>query len=339
MRFSSKVLAVALVAAVAMAPQPASAVAGDGSPTDSNIRYFGRWDTRSPGAYVPGWAGAYAVVGFTGTTVKLRQRNSADLYASIDGGAWVSYRGVKGTVNLTPNRLPSGTHTLRVSYRQVSGSYRGDPVFQGVILDSGARTVVPGVPSRIIEFVGDSITAGEKASKLAVTAYGWVTGEKLGAAHTQIARASVCLYPASGCIGMRDRYFKTGLDTSTPDWDFSRYQARDVVINLGTNDRGHNVSGSQFQTAYVTLMQRIRAKYPNTDIYAMETFNKSYVNETKAAVAARNNAGDSKVRYINTEGWINPATDTADGTHPNDSGHQKIAARLVAILGEHGRKP
>ncbi|WP_233225742.1 hypothetical protein [Amycolatopsis sp. CA-126428] len=38
----------------------------DGSPSDSNIRYSGRWDARSPAAYVPGWAGAYAVVGFTG---------------------------------------------------------------------------------------------------------------------------------------------------------------------------------------------------------------------------------------------------------------------------------
>jgi lysophospholipase L1-like esterase len=334
MRFSIKAVVVALVAAVTMAVQPASAATGDGSPTDSNIRYFGRWDTRSSSAYVPGWAGAYVVVGFTGTTVKLRQRNAVDLYASIDGGAFVTYKGVKGTVNLTPNRLPSGTHTLRVSYRQVSGSYKGDLVFQGVTLDSGAHTVVPSVPARIIEFVGDSITAGEKASKMAVSAYGWVTGEKLGAAHTEIARASVCLQPTSdGCIGMRDRYLKTGLDTSTPDWDFSRYQASDVVINLGTNDLSHGVSGSTFQTAYGTLLQRIRAKYPNANIWAMETFKKLYVNETKAAVTARNSAGDAKVRYINTEGWINPSTDTADGTHPNDGGHQKIATRLAPILG------
>lgn len=333
MRLGIKFMAVALVAALATAALPASAATGDGSPTDSNIRYFGRWDTRSSSAYVPGWAGAYAVVGFTGTTVKLRQRNSVDLYTSIDGGAWVSHRNVRGTVNLTPNRLPSGNHTLRLSYRQVSGSYRGDPVFQGVILDSGARTVVPSVPSRIIEFVGDSITAGEKASKMAITAYGWLTGEKLGAAHTQIARAGACLYRASdGCVGMRERYLKTGLGTTTPDWDFSRYQASDVVINLGTNDLGHNVSGSQFQTAYIALLQRIRAKYPNARIHAMETFKKWYVNETKAAVTARSNAGDSLVRYIDTEGWINPATDTADGTHPNDGGHQKIAARLAVIL-------
>ncbi|MET7283656.1 GDSL-type esterase/lipase family protein [Kribbella sp. NPDC005582] len=306
--------------------------AGDGSPTDSNIKYVGRWDTRSSSAYVPGWAGAYAVVGFTGTTVKLRQRNSVDLYASIDGRPWVSYRGVSGLVNLTPTRLTAGTHTLRVSYRQATGSYRGDLVFQGVTLDAGARTVAATVPSRTIEFIGDSITAGEKASKMAVTSYGWLTGEKLGAAHVQVARASVCLYPASGCIGLRDRYLKTTVDATSPDWDFSRYQASDVLINLGTNDRGHGVSSAQFQSAYITLMQRIRAKYPNATIHAMETFQKLYVNETKAAVATRNAAGDSKVRFINTEGWITVSTDTADGTHPNDAGHQKIANRLVPLL-------
>jgi lysophospholipase L1-like esterase len=329
-----KALAVALLAAVTMAVQPASAATGDGSPTDSNIKYFGRWDTRSSGAYVSEWAGAYVVVGFTGTTVKLRQRNTIDLFASIDGGAWASYTNVKGTVNLTPSRLPSGTHTLRVSYRPVAGSYHGDAVFQGVTLDSGAHTVVPSVPSRIIEFIGDSITVGQRSSKQALTAYGWLTGEKLGAGHTQIAVGGACLYPTSdGCIGMRDRFLKQGLEAGKPDWDFARYQAQDVVINLGTNDLSHGVSGSTFQTAYGTLLQRIRAKYPNATIWAMETFHKRYVNETKAAVTARNTAGDTKVKFINTEGWINSSTDTADGTHPNDSGHQKIAARLAPILG------
>lgn len=340
MRTRAAVVVLALVAAMitaisaVTAVHPAAAATGDGLPTDSNIRYFGRWDTRSSSAYVSEWAGAYVVLGFTGTTVKLRQRNTIDLFASIDGGAWVSFKNVSGTVNLTPTRLASGTHTLRVSYRPVAGSYHGDAVFQGVILDSGAHTVVPAVPSRIIEFVGDSITVGQLSSKQALTAYGWLTAERLGAAHTQIAVGGACLFPApDGCIGMRDRFLKTGLDASTPDWDFARYQARDVVINLGTNDVGHSVTGAQFQSAYVTLLQRVRAKYPNATIYAMETFRKRYVNETKAAVTARNNAGDSKVRFINTEGWIDEATDTVDNVHPNDGGHQKIANRLAPILG------
>src|SRR4051812_21580565 len=61
---------------------PAQAAIGDGSTSDANIAFVGRWDTRTAGAYVPSWAGAYLRTGFTGTTVKLRQRNTIDLYYS-----------------------------------------------------------------------------------------------------------------------------------------------------------------------------------------------------------------------------------------------------------------
>ncbi|HEX6359894.1 SGNH/GDSL hydrolase family protein [Actinophytocola sp.] len=309
---------------------PAPTATADVLPTDSNIRYFGRWNTSSSTAFVSEWAGAYVLVGFTGTTVKLRQRNSIDLFASIDGGPDVSYRNVSGTVNLTPTPLAAGTHTLRVSYRPVAGSYRGDAVFQGVILDPGARTVVPQTPSRIIEFIGDSITVGQLSSKQALTAYGWLTGERLRTGHTQIAVGGACLYPAAdGCIGMSQRFLKTGLAATAPDWDFSRYQASAVVINLGTNDVGHGVTGAQFQSAYIALLRNVRAKYPNANIFALQTFRKRYIAETQAAVAA---VGDARVRFVNTDGWINEATDTVDNVHPNDTGHRKIADRLVPLL-------
>ncbi|MEU4393915.1 GDSL-type esterase/lipase family protein [Kribbella sp. NPDC023855] len=326
-------LLVVLVLAAVLALVPAggaSAAAGDGSPSDPNLRYFGRWDTRTSTAYKSEWAGAYVALGFTGTTVKLRQRNTIDLFASIDGGPFVSYPGVSGTVNLTPRPLASGTHSLRVSYRPVAGSYRGDAVFQGVILDPGARTVVPSVPSKIIEFVGDSITVGQRSSLQTLTAYPWLVGERLKAGHTQIAVGGACLYPsADGCLGVRDRFLKTGLDASTPDWNFSRYQASTVVINLGTNDAGHSVSGANFQAAYVTLLKRVRAKYPAADIIALQTFRKRYINETRQAVAA---VGDAKIRFVATDGWINEATDTVDNVHPNDAGHRKIADRLAPII-------
>lgn len=76
-------------------------------------------------AYVPGWAGAYLKTGFTGATVKVKQRNTIDLYYSyysIDGGPDIYLQKVSGTVNLTPMPLPVGSHTLRVSSRVVAGS-------------------------------------------------------------------------------------------------------------------------------------------------------------------------------------------------------------------------
>jgi lysophospholipase L1-like esterase len=307
------------------AASPAAAL-GNGSPIDPNIAYVGRWDTTSSALYVPSWTGAYLQTAFTGTTVKIKQRNAVNMYVSIDGGSDVFYAGVRGTVNLTPQALPAGTHRLRVSYRS------GDGVFQGLLFDPGAGTVSPTVSTKLVEFVGDSITAGFSASKLALSAYGWVLGEKLGVRHTQIARSGYCLVGQSGCVGQSTQFFQLA-STGTTAWDFSRYQASAVVINLGTNDVGHSVTGAQFQSAYTGFLRDIRAKYPNAVLFVMETFKRRYLAETQAAVTARNTAGDAKVRFINTEGWLTVGIDYTDTDgHPNDAGHVKVANRLAPII-------
>ncbi|GAA2703746.1 SGNH/GDSL hydrolase family protein [Actinoplanes palleronii] len=315
-----------------IAPQARAAV-GDGSPSDTNISFVGRWNTTNTSAYVPYWAGAYLRVGFTGRTVKLRQRNAVDLWASVDGRAFTAYGKVSGTVDLTPAGLASGNHTLIVSYRQVAGSYTGDAVFQGLVLDAGAATFKAPARSRLIEFVGDSITAGTTSSQLAVTDYGFVTGERLGADHTQIAIGGMCLSETSdGCWAHETRYWmSSGGQAGTDLWNFSRYTPAAVVINLGTNDKSHGVSGTDFQAKYVTFLTRIRAKFPNAKLYAMRTFIGRYAAETKAAVQARNSAGDAAVFYVDTTGWL-PADGLSDSVHPNDKGHLAIATKLVPIL-------
>ncbi|MFI9008213.1 RICIN domain-containing protein [Actinosynnema sp. NPDC053489] len=302
---------------------------GNGAPTDPNVNFFGRWNTADPTAHASEWAGGYVVVGFTGRTVKLKQRDAVDFFAGIDGGPDVPYVNRSGTVDLTPTPLAAGNHTVRVSYRPVAGSYRGDAVYRGVELDAGATTLAPPVPGRLVEFVGDSITVGRQSSAQALTAYGWLVVERLGAAHTQVAVGGACLVSAAdGCLGMSDRFLKTGV-TNNADWDFARYTANAVVINLGTNDVGHGVSGAQFQSAYVTLLQRARQKYPNATILALQTFRKRFIPETQAAVKL---VDDPKVRFVDTTGWIVESTDTTDNVHPNDQGHRKIADRLASIV-------
>lgn len=327
-----KRLLAALVLAVAIGRPVAQAATGDGSPADPNIVFTGRWDTTAPAAYVPYWAGAYLTTGFTGTAVKLEQRGTIDLYSSIDGGAWVYRTNVSGTVNLTPTPLGSGRHTLRVSYRVVAGSYHGDAVFQGLVLDPGATTYAVPTPSRLIEFVGDSITVGTTTSQNALTAYGWLIGERLGARHTQIAQGGACLVAtADGCVGLEQQFTKLNPNAATPAWNFSRYAANAVVINLGTNDAGHGVSTTQFQTSYTNLLATVRAAYPGARIFALETFRMRYVTQTQAAVNARIAAGDTRVSYVSTEGWLT-STDYSDSVHPNDGGHVKIADRLAPII-------
>ncbi|MFD8380946.1 GDSL-type esterase/lipase family protein [Streptomyces sp. NPDC059679] len=312
--------------AQAPAQDPAATALGNGSVTDPNISYVGRWDVSSGTAAVPNWTGGYLQTAFTGTTVKVKARDAVNFYASVDGAADVFYASVKGTVNLTPQALPQGNHTLRISYRS------GDTVFQGLVLDSGAGTISPQLPSKLIEFVGDSITAGALTDRLALDSYGWKTGEKLGMRHTQIARSGYCLVGKDGCTGLATQFFKTA-STGDQNWDFSRYQANAVVINLGTNDVGHSVTGAEFQSAYTNLLRDIRAKYPNAALFALQTLKKRYVTETKAAVSARTGAGDAKVYYVDTTGWLTDGTDYEDGNgHPNESGHTKFANRLAPVI-------
>ncbi|WP_433174909.1 GDSL-type esterase/lipase family protein [Actinoallomurus sp. CA-150999] len=327
-----KPLLAALIVVLATGRLVAQAATGDGGPTDPNIVFTGRWDTSTPTAYTPYWAGAYLTTGFTGTTVRLKQRGTIDLYSSIDGGAWVYRTNVSGTVNLTPTPLAAGSHTLRVSYRVVAGSYHGDAVFQGLALDSGAKTYAAPTPAKLIEFVGDSITVGTTTSQNALTAYGWLIGERLGARHTQIAQGGACLVAtADGCVGLEQQYTKLNPNAANPSWDFGRYAANAVVINLGTNDVGHGVSTTQFQGSYTNLLATIRAKYPRAYIFALETFRKRYVTQTQAAVNARIAAGDTAVSYVPTEGWLT-STDYSDSVHPNDGGHVKIANRLAPVI-------
>ncbi|WP_444949830.1 cellulose binding domain-containing protein [Micromonospora ureilytica] len=332
MRTAALIAVAAGLLAAGLPALNAEAAVGDGTPADSNISFVGRWNKTNASAYVPYWAGAYLRVGFTGRTVKLRQRNTIQLWASIDGRAFTSFTG-SGTINLTPTALAAGNHTLIVSYRQVAGSYTGDAVFQGLILESGARTFAPPVRPKLVEFVGDSITAGATSSQLAVTDYGFKVGERLGYDHTQIAIGGMCLAETTdGCWAQTTRYWmSSGGQAGTDQWDFSRYTADGVVINLGTNDRSHGVSAAAFQATYTSFLTRIRARFPNAKLFAMRTFIGRYAAETEAAVRARNAAGDADVFYVDTTGWL-PSGGLSDSVHPNDAGHQAITDRLAPVL-------
>jgi hypothetical protein len=82
-----------LILGLAMLALSATSVraATDGSLSDANIKYFGRWDFSSPSQFVSYWGGAYIKVNFSGTTVKINLGNTCDFFVKIDGGAWISY--------------------------------------------------------------------------------------------------------------------------------------------------------------------------------------------------------------------------------------------------------
>jgi lysophospholipase L1-like esterase len=321
----------------------AAADTGDGTPADTNIVYVGRWDKTVANVYRSYWSGAYFRVNFTGTSVQLRLAAATHLHFSIDGRADVDLPSANGLVNLTPTPLAPGVHTLRVSAHSEFDVVQ----FQGLVLDASATTLAPEARVHHIEFIGDSITAGCCAlSEWALSDYAWRVGEILNAEHTQIAYSGICLQNGIKCsspnsLGMSQQYFK--LQTvdypASPAWDF-RYQPDAVVINLGTNDHNFGVTDATFQATYTTFLQNLRARYPNAYLFAVRPFGGFKASATVAAVNARIAAGDTRLSYVDTTGWVTVGTtdySPNDTLHPSDSGHVKIANRLAPFIAKTAR--
>jgi lysophospholipase L1-like esterase len=316
----------------------ASVMAAAGDLTDPNITYVGRWDKSNSATYRSYWNGSYLSTKFTGTTVKVKVAEQTVLTAIVDGVP-TTYWNVSGTVNLTSTPLASGTHTLKIlaQYENV------ELPLQGLVLDAGATTVQPD-PLPLVEFVGDSITTGVTTTNVVLSDYAWLTGERLSADHTQVSYPGITLadgyhYSSNTFPGMESLYFKLWQANRCPDvactgnpaWNFANYTAKLVVVNLGSNDINNSVPSATFQSRYTGFLQNIRAKYPNADIFALRTFGGFYQAETQAAVNARVSAGDAKVHYIDTTGWL-ASGDFSDGLHPNDGGHVKVSNRLLPVL-------
>jgi lysophospholipase L1-like esterase len=318
-----------------LVPVGSTGAAGDGSTQDPNLQYYGRWNQTDPAFYTMGWAGGYVEAAFTGSSIGVKLRNTIDLYYSVDGGAETWLRAVSGNVTIRTG-LSSGAHTIRIGFREKAGSYTGDPAFGGLILASGGATSAISRPANFVEFIGDSITVGQPNGNRPFTSYSYLVGDNLNAGHTQVAQGGACLVSTSdGCWGMMDWFRRTSMASTSDDWSFSRYQATAVVINLGTNDVGHGVSTTAFQANYITMLERVRQAYPNAHIFAIETFRGRYSPETLNAVNARVGAGDSKVHFVDTTGWLNEASDLVDSVHPSDSGHAKIAGYLTPIIDQY----
>jgi lysophospholipase L1-like esterase len=300
----------------------------DGSLTDPDIRYVGRWDKSNSSEYHSYWCAPYLRVGFTGTSVKIRLAASTSLNIIIDGAAPRTMPAGAGETALNSSPLAPGRHTLLVGGEGQNEEVR----LLGLTLDPGASTFA--VPARpLIEFVGDSITVIDGAGN-----YSWQTGETLGCDHTQIAFSGVALTSGYGCVskvGQDVQYFRLknynhAADNPPVAWNFS-YTPQIVVINLGQNDQCGSEPNETMTASYESFVHHLRAKFPQAQIVALRPFGGPYEASIRQAVETIRAAGDVRVRYVDTTGWLGK-DDFRDGIHPTEIGSVKVAGRLAPLL-------
>lgn len=339
------------------------------NPTDPRIVYTGRISFTHPDRPAWNYPGVQIMAAFEGTSLRMIAKpRSGYFMAQIDQAEpfKVAFRGERDSVVTLATALPDGRHLVRLMY--VIEGYEFFPEFWGFVLDEGRQLIEPPLlPSRKIEFIGNSITCGygneglkkeegfDYATENHYYSYASITARNLQAQHWVVARSGIGAYrnydgPKTGNpeSNMPVQYEYTGYAWKPElrkeatflqeKWDFSRYQPDVVCINLGTNDLSTpNYDLSLLKQGYKKLLKMVRQHNPKAKIVFL-TGSMLYNRELQLAkqlldevTAEAQKAGDKEVyRFDMTP--IDGNAFYGNDWHPNVYQDEKMAGELTPYL-------
>jgi lysophospholipase L1-like esterase len=320
------------------------------SATDPNFRFIGRvWS--DPSTVNMTWPGSTMKFRFTGKRVMLvlAEKNDSTYWVKIDNGDWKVFNDLKGEteIDLAGEILPAGEHELTLVKK--TETWVRDRI-KGIYLEDGEKLLPPPAPAKYrVEAIGDSITAGFKvhgvhnnANSDGRLSYGYQAAVMADAEPmiTAISGIGVShnLTKAADAGTMPKIYLR--VDGGYPEkvMDFKNWEPDAITINLGTNDTSPYADPVFFKSHALAFLKQLRSIHPKAWILVLRPFKGAYEAEWKTVVAQQKKSGDTKVEFIDTKGWVDPATGYTDGTHPNPAGDKMAAEKLAPILKEYLEK-
>ena len=339
------------------------------SPTDKHIQYTGRISFTNPERPAFNFPGIQIRAAFEGTSLRMMAKpNSGYFMAQIDKAEpfKVAFRGERDSLVTLATALADGVHTVKLMYA-IEG-YEFFPEFWGFVLDEGKNLVeAPALPSRKIEFIGNSITCGygneglkkeehfDYATENHYYSYASITARNLDAQHWVVARSGIGAYrnyngpktgnPESNMLAQYEHIgyaWKPELRKEatflSEKWDFNRYQPDVVCINLGTNDLSTpNYDAKLLKQNYHKLLKTVRQHNPKakivfltgTMLYDKEMeLQRQILNEVTAEAKK---AGDKEI-YRFDMAPISGDEWYGNDWHPNVYMDEKMAGELTAYL-------
>ena len=327
----------------------------DASSVQELIHYYGRWNRLTDRAITVN-SGSQVSATFSGAAISARfdvtlnQLPNPTLAWRIDQQDWQEAE-LAATLPLATGL--SGTHQVLLMVRSLNEQQsRWTPplvssiTFLGFAVTGGAVQPSERPARPRIEFLGDSITEGVNVwpARPGKDTVCWREDGRLGFA-SQTAQALGAEWRQVG-FGRQGLLIggNGGVPVANDAFNFiyqgiprDSWQPDLVVINQGTNDMAANPA--TFRAAYQTFLATVRVGYPAAKIAALRPFGGFLATEIKAAVDARAAAGDARVFYIDTTGWLVAPADFTDTLHPNVQGSTKAAQALTAAITTGGLLP
>lgn len=271
---------------------------------------------------------------------------SNGIIASGDSGAYL---------NKDLNGNGKYAHQLTITY--IGEGYHTRPEFHGFIQNNNTFLTSPApLPSRKIEFIGNSITCGygieaadasapytEETANYYLT-YAAKTARWLKAQAYVVARSGIGVYrnyngPKTGdAVNMNTEYKYTMLYDDSQLWDFTRFTPDVVCVNLGTNDTStEGADSTLLAKGFYNLYKQIRSHYPDAKII----FLSGCMMKGNALKMAKD-AMDFTMRLALSNGDTNVYRldfETHDGSlgygaswHPSMKQHDVMAKQLTSYL-------
>lgn len=318
------------------------------------VQYVGRVDWSVP-AQPKFWSsGAYVQIKFSGTEFEaiINDENRYGMvlnYLEVQIDNQPAYRiKLKGKTNklILASNLAKGTHTITIC--------KNTEAENGYIelVGFNCEKILPPdpLPSRKMEFIGDSITCGFGADESEIScgdkngqwydqhnawfAYGPATARSLNA-QWHLSSVSGIGLMHSCCdkkILMPQVYDKINMASDSLRWDFTKYQPDVVTICLGQNDGVQD--STKFCATYVNFAKTLRGYYPKAKLIMLSSpmadakLKAVLVKYITAVKTELNKAGDQNIGTY----FFSKQSIKGCGSHPSLAEQKEIASELTAYV-------
>lgn len=338
------------------APDSASDVgAGDAGPTTPSPRWVGRFVPSTNGKRCA-WSGCFVEARFSGTKITLRLKDSgANRFAiTLDGKESRLTPMANVDTYVLGDGLAPGEHVVRVM-KDTEASV-AETEFLGLEVGAGGQFLPLAVPSRRIEVIGDSISAGYGDLGLGPNCnfsvdtesfretYASVLGETYGADVVGVAWSGIGVYRnyGGGMTNTMPTLYPRALPASTTSaWSFASWLPDVVLLNLGTNDfTGSSPPQAAFETTYESFVTTIRKNYPAAYILAITggpmligTASQNERAWVKNVLQKLTTAGDKKLGQIELPAQTGSHGGIGCDYHPSVGEHTFMAGEIAKLVG------